>query len=218
MIAAYGAVIVVNPGTDGQTAVEIDGAGSGLAIREQPSPPATSAAGATPAVAPTSGDPNQFTWQEFLSAAGGFRVLLLALREERTVTAMADAPGGERLVYRTSSWQQFDTDPSEVDATVEYSEYPPGVVEHATPQQLLDQAQARLLRGPGAKLLSAQPLTLQGYPGRELIIDLRPPWALHERVYVVKNRLYEVQLLTVGAQAVPGEVTKFLDSFRLLAP
>ena len=72
------------------------------------------------------------------------------------------------------------------------------------------------------KLTSETNITLAGHPGREVVIEAtgedRPPVTIKDRLFMVKNRLYQVTVVAPRARAGDKAVDDFLQSFKLLGP
>jgi hypothetical protein len=93
----------------------------------------------------------------------------------------------------------------------------PGNIPASANRQFLDGVQKGFLGAPGAKLVSAKNLTLDGMMGRELNVSYGGS-LLKARFYVTPKRSYQV-LAVAPQNKVAGNtplVNKFFESFRIL--
>ncbi len=91
------------------------------------------------------------------------------------------------------------------------SDYPAEKMQATDPQQVLDGA----ARGVKGKLLARKAIQLGSHPGRDLEFaagDLR----IRNRLYLVGNRLYQVQVVYPAVGNYRADVERFVTSFRLL--
>jgi hypothetical protein len=95
-----------------------------------------------------------------------------------------------------------------------YSEFA-GQPDKLTPQQRLDKAQAGALASTKGKLQSQKNFTLQGYPGRELLIATPEDQHLRTQIYVVGDRVYQLIVVGPADQVASKDADKFFDSFKL---
>lgn len=100
---------------------------------------------------------------------------------------------------------------------VSYVDYPTG----ALAQKSLDQAFQDIIDGTvgnvqGA-LRTASPIALGGTTGREVLIDVPAQnVAVHERIFLVGDRLYQVMYGGPKGTESAKDAMAFLDSFKLL--
>ena len=78
--------------------------------------------------------------------------------------------------------------------------------------------QGMLASKPNLKLLSARPISLDGFPGREFILSTPDGLTAVNRVYLVNNRLYVLTAEGENFSASTPGVVRFLDSFNLIDP
>ena len=65
--------------------------------------------------------------------------------------------------------------------------------------------------------LEAKKISLQGYPGRQTLMDYkdsRDRQVEVSRIYLANNRFYLIAVMTPTERASADYVNKFLDSFR----
>jgi hypothetical protein len=167
-------------------------------------PSAPFGAPATPP-GPSSETRAQANWNEFRSAPGGFTVLLPG---EPKVTVVPPDQNGR-------SEHRFLVDFGDKAYLVAWDDYAPGHLTKANPTMILDAAQGALLKGVNGTLRNSKAVTIGGYPGREFLFDTPDHNTGKVRVYVVRNRLYQVWYLGPTGQETRPDVDKFLNSFQL---
>jgi len=66
------------------------------------------------------------------------------------------------------------------------------------------------------KLLSEKTIELNGFPGREIKIDYKEGLAVIKmRLYLVKNKMYIIQTITMTKNEFNKSIDRFMDSFKL---
>jgi hypothetical protein len=83
-----------------------------------------------------------------------------------------------------------------------------------TPQATLD----GITRKYGDKVKSQRDIELQGYPGRELVLEFENkgvPLVITNRIYIVNNRRYQTLVTSLKSKQEEAQSKKFLDSFKL---
>jgi hypothetical protein len=99
---------------------------------------------------------------------------------------------------------------------VMYCDFPGGNIFSDSPQELFDSAQAGLVKkNPGMTVLSTKKVSLDRFTGRE--IQLSASGGIHYlRLFYVRFRLFQVHAAVPTGTASTLDVTKFLNSFKLL--
>lgn len=74
----------------------------------------------------------------------------------------------------------------------------------------------------GQRLLNDQPLSIDGYPGRELEIEKadqsgRVRGVVRVRIYLVNQRMYYLQVVSSPELVHSPEAERFLNSFKRLS-
>lgn len=91
----------------------------------------------------------------------------------------------------------------------------------ASPAQLLDDAvKGGLDRVPGGVIVGQSDVTLDGYPGREALINAPSqlsPLIMRSRLFIVGKRMYILTAVASPAGIDPAEVDRFLTSFTLIS-
>ena len=178
-----------------------------------PAEPSGPAVEATPPVPPptepqapsTETPAAEHAWREFRSAKGSFVVQLPG--DPKIETNPPDPTG------RTES--RFLVDLGDTAYIVAFDDYAPGHLTNANPTSVLDTAQDALLKALKGTLRQRRPTAISGFPGREILFDTPDHNTGKVRVFVVKNRLYQVWYLGPTGQETRPEVDRFLNSFQL---
>jgi hypothetical protein len=98
---------------------------------------------------------------------------------------------------------------------ITYSDYPAHVIRATPAEARLNGARDGAVKAVRGRLRSEKRLTLNGFPGRELEIEVGGKGAAVTRLYAVDSRMF---ILTVGGPDVKPDdpdVKRFLDSFQL---
>lgn len=100
-----------------------------------------------------------------------------------------------------------------------FADYPEGTI-HSDSTNLLkdffDNSRDQAIENVHGKLLSETIIKINGYPGRESRIDFKNGLAIiKHRTYLVKNRIYILQVITLTENSYNVSINRFLDSFKL---
>jgi hypothetical protein len=72
------------------------------------------------------------------------------------------------------------------------------------------------VKNVNGKLLSEKEIGLDGYPGREIKVDFKDGLAIiNARYYLVKNRMYAIQTITLTERFPNESQERFMSSFQL---
>jgi hypothetical protein len=99
-----------------------------------------------------------------------------------------------------------------------YVDYPKDALAKKAPDELLDGARDGAVGNVKGKLTTETKVSMSGYPGRELRIDAPGDLALVARIYLVKERLYQILVVMPKSKESDAEAKKFLDSFKFGKP
>lgn len=150
--------------------------------------------------------------QEFKSEAGSFAVTAPKTLQESTHDL--ELQSGKTTLYL------FSTQEDNIGYFVSYCDYPPETMQHGDLEKMLDGSRDGALSNAKGTLLSETRITLEGNPGRELLMETVDesgrPAAIKGRLFMVKNRLYQVMVVAPRSQTGDKEVDQFLQSFKLL--
>ena len=140
---------------------------------------------------------------EFVSEEGNFSVMMPGTPTEESEST---AEGIDIHMFSAESGSTA--------YVVGYSDFPQEIIDVTDPEMLLGFAQDGAV-GSGA-LISEAPITLNGYPGKDLKFEeASEGLIIYARIYLVDNRLYQV-IATTEDSDMPTEISEFLDSFKLL--
>lgn len=98
-----------------------------------------------------------------------------------------------------------------------HTEFPERLASSANKRDMLDGAREGALKKANGTLLSETAIRYGSHPGRELVMEATREghkFTAHLRVYIVRNRIYQVGVLVPEGTAA-NEVTRYLDSFKL---
>lgn len=105
---------------------------------------------------------------------------------------------------------------------VAYSDYPQDIFAGVDPQVILAGSRDGAVTNVDGTLVSDNEITMQDYPGRQLMINGKAEqgqaMVIHSRMYLVRNRLYQVMVVLPANQTLRAEAEGFLTSFKLLNP
>jgi hypothetical protein len=150
-------------------------------------------------------------WKTFSPKEGGFSILMPGAPTEDKQDVKT--PSGDVTVFFFISELK-----NEGSLVVSFSEFPGAAFNGGTDENRLDSARDGAVLSAKGKLKTEKKITQQGFPGRELIIEIegKAGSVFHTRIYAVKQRLY--QTMAVGSKAfVSGkECEMFLNSFKLM--
>lgn len=84
-------------------------------------------------------------------------------------------------------------------------------------KEFFDNARDGAINAIHGKLLTETEIKYRSYPGREQRVDFENGMAVIKyRHYLVKNRLYTLQVVSPPNNTTNASINKFLDSFKLL--
>ena len=148
-------------------------------------------------------------WQEFRSEDDRF--LALFPREPTKRVETANTPQGplRNHIYSVSEGQST--------FSIAVARFRTDHVKAVGQTAVLDGARDGAVLNTLGKLLSELLIELDGYPGREIKISVAGgKVTIQGRMFLVRNRLYQVLVGTPVDDSYEPAVSRFLDSFRLL--
>jgi len=99
---------------------------------------------------------------------------------------------------------------------VEYLDYPASVLKAHGTDELLDDAVDSAVKGvKGARIESKENVSAGGNPGRQLVLSAPGNLQLTMRMFLVKNRLYQVIASVGKGEEKTADPKRFLESFKL---
>ena len=102
-----------------------------------------------------------------------------------------------------------------------YSDYPEGTEDDTDPKVLLQNARDGVIGDDDSRQTREEKIDISGHPGLEF--DFVQGNGANKtygywRLYMVKNRLYQIGIISIGEQATDFKVKAIYDSFNLLKP
>jgi hypothetical protein len=164
--------------------------------------------------APASGE--TASWVNIAPAKSGF-VLLMPGKPTEKVDPVAGSPGVENHSFA------FETPTAGY--VFSYVQFPEEITDANSIKGMLDAGREGALGTSGARLKSEKEITLNGYHGREWILELPDGLMATNRAYWVKRRLYQlVFVVATSANDTPQALKlrqdsayKFFGSFQLVS-
>ncbi len=150
-------------------------------------------------------------WKEFSSDKGNFTVSMPSTPKEST-QAVDTVAGSINLTM-------YSVEVSDSAFLVSYADYPQDMMSTADPLKVLDGAMNGQITNFGGTVLSSSDVSLSDNPGREFSASGKVTTAgdgsLRGRIYLVKNRLYQIIVVGLKDKVKTEDVDKFLKSFKL---
>jgi len=157
---------------------------------------------------------DQATWHEFVSSEGRFSVL------------MPGTPRSDSVVISTTSgplnYHRFSAQEDSVGYILTYTDLSDEALKATSPTILMDDTRQGVISSSKGRLVSEQEVSLEGNPGRDIRIeipenaDLPEGGSIRVRLYLVRNRLYQLAIFSRSDGAFDRSVSTFLTSFKLL--
>jgi hypothetical protein len=99
---------------------------------------------------------------------------------------------------------------------IAYVDYPKARIAGKKTDELLDKARDSAVANVGGKLVSETPITLAGFPGREVRVEkIRGDMVLVCRLFLAEERLYQALVVVARSKESPELTRAFLDGFVL---
>lgn len=158
-------------------------------------------------------------WEETVSYSGRFQVNVPGYMTQKADTITTKL--GE-LVYHTYFYQSPDKKADNLFYMVSYVDYPSGAM-HMDSVELLEEffqvsAEEAAFSITG-DLVYSHPQDWNGYPGYIWRVDyLKGEAVIKTRAFLVENRYYNIQVITLKANSLNPAADKFFNSFYLLDP
>lgn len=151
----------------------------------------------------------QVAWKEFSSPEGGFLILLpkppqMNKLTVQTKTGLVDA----------FSFLAKDENANEFMVT--YSKYPAMNFGESRAVKIFDGARDGIAAVQQGRLLSDNTITLEGYPGRAIVVERSDGLILKTVCYLVNHSFYQLTVETRRLKEDAQSIDGFFHSFRLL--
>lgn len=142
-------------------------------------------------------------WINYSSRTGRFSIMMPA--EPTLQEQPVDTAAGKLMNY------VFLSQKGSAAFAISYADYPQN---DADPQGVLDRVRDGAVTGIKGTLVSGKNITHKGYPGREFQASTQG--ALYtSRIFLVKDRLYQMVVVAPATQLSAAETNRFLTSFDL---
>jgi len=141
-------------------------------------------------------------WQELVSTAGRFRVLLPDIPEERFVPITGQIVNTEMRTYFVRT--------SVASYVVTYTDFPNVAKDPRSLRKSFDDVREGLLSNGRLRLLSEKNITMGNVPGREIVFDDGAN-VVTSKMYFVNGRLYQLMFLRPQLSGMPDDMVRFYD-------
>ena len=157
-------------------------------------------------------------WEVFQSFDGKFKILSpgdMEKKEKTIETGIGD------ITYTTHFHQPTEKNPDNLVYMVSYCDYPEYSI-HSDSTAFLEEFFKTTIESSvesvNGELSYTSEIKLGKYPGKIWRVDYNDGGAsIKTKAYMVKNRLYTLQVITLKEKALNIWADKFLDSFSLLS-
>jgi len=150
--------------------------------------------------------------KEFRSKSGNFSVKAPAQLAEQPQTVDTSSGKTEAHTYLAES--------DGILYVAAYSVFSDEIISQGTTEEFLNNARDSMLASINGKLVLETRKSLEDYPGRELVVDMKKADGtdgfMKARLYLVNNRLYQLMVIAGTVDASAETITQFLDSFKLI--
>jgi hypothetical protein len=148
-------------------------------------------------------------WKEFRCDEGGFTITLPG--RPAVATQQQETTAGP-LAVKTYTLRLGAGDAAYI---VAFNDYPEAVLRASTPDEILDRVVKGAL-GDHGKLRRQLPVEFEKHKGRDVLGSVHGGLEYRSRFYLVGKRLYQISVVSKAAAVRAEDVSKFLESFRLL--
>jgi hypothetical protein len=100
---------------------------------------------------------------------------------------------------------------------IAWTEYTEPEKVRKSPVTLLERAGRALIESKSGTLISESEMSLNGYPARAFVFEEGDGRQVSVRFYLVKNRLYQVQVEIAKDSGDPEAIDRFFSSFKLVS-
>lgn len=156
------------------------------------------------------GDKEEADWKTFESTEGKFSILFLKDPEEQTESVPT--------VIGTLETKFYMVETKDMAFSVNFVDYPAEIIQSGDVKMMLDGGVQGAVSNVDGTLLEQKDISLDGHPGREMRAEAKlegDDVIFKARIYLVENRLYMIQVVSLKSKASSADVDKFLDSFQL---
>jgi hypothetical protein len=149
-------------------------------------------------------------WQKYASIEGGFSVYMPA------------KPTGHKIILDTAYGQNYlnlfvvNRKDDDLVYSVSFINCPDALLQAKTADKILDDARDGAVKNIQGNLLKETKVSIDNYPGRDLTIESTVGDAVvRARIYLSKQRLYQIMVTTSEKMSKSYNIDKFFNSFKL---
>jgi hypothetical protein len=156
-------------------------------------------------------------WIEFTSKEGAFRIDIPANPKSETIRQKSKYGIVESNVFYYIPDTDAESDEN-ISYTVSYDIFPSTFQLNSKEEinNFLDEKIIANVGNVSGKLISDTYIDYKGYPGREAKIDFKNGLAIiTQRIYLIDDRLYSIQVFTKTSHVFNKSIRKFFDSFEV---
>ena len=160
----------------------------------------------------------QPSWDVFQSFDGRFKVLIpgeMVMKENPIKTEIGE------LNYITFLHQPTEKDPDNLVYMVSYCDYPKYSIHSDSTELVKDFFKTTVetaVESVEGELSYSSEITMNEFPGRLWRVDYNEGKGLIKtKSFLVKNRYYSIQVISLKEKGMNLQIDKFLDSFSLLS-
>jgi hypothetical protein len=151
------------------------------------------------------GPPQNYSWENFTSKQGKFSVTFYGTPTESTLTV--------QTAVGPITATTFTVESSKGAQCVAYSDFPVSLVQQGNLARMFDGARDGAIANVGGSLVEETKISLLGARGREFLVKIKNDVFGRNRFYLVKNRLYHLQVMGDRKYVDSKTAEIFLDSF-----
>lgn len=156
-------------------------------------------------------------WKEYKSIEGKFQVLTPGDFDKAVDSVYTDIG---KLAYHILIYNNTQKNAENLFYMITFCDYPPGTIHSDSTELLKDFFDASIdqaIKSVNGELAYQNDITLKGFPGKLWRINyLRGEALIKTRAFMVGNRFYTIQTVTVKDMAINAASDRFFDSFIVL--
>lgn len=99
-----------------------------------------------------------------------------------------------------------------------YVDYPADKIAHISTDKLLGMATDGIQKKYGKSIVRSENISYHGFRGKEMVIHVNAPAKIevYMRLFIVKNRMYNLTVEHLQSTRMEGEIIRYLDSLKQL--
>lgn len=155
-------------------------------------------------------------WKEYKSVEGKFQVLTPGDFDKAVDTVRTDLG---KLAYHILVYNNTQKNAENLFYMITFCDYPPGTIHSDSTALLKDFFDASIDQAASSvkgEVMYQSDVSLQGYPGKVWRINyLRDQAVIKTKAFMVGNRFYTIQTVTLKDMAMNAASERFFDSFLI---